>query len=228
MQPVGCSVEEHAALVRWSIPALSPRPFEVAVRFRPPDLRDMALAVQVEQVLYEWPCDERCLPELFVQVPNVDTCGAGPMQRGLSVPLFPATVASCVGESWALGSDAHWCSEQPQPGHTTYDVRTWTTRPPGLTEGLRLDVSDDQTDVRVESLLTAPFGARWLADLGPMRTTLETLWARPTVMGQSCRDGELQLIEARRIDSWKVVVARCRRLVDLSTLKLVPDGNYFY
>jgi len=222
MRPLGCMMDLRAGYVRWSIPELLPEPFDVVIRFLPPDQGGMAIAVEVEQVLYEWPCGERCLPQLLVQVPVVDTCSDRPSERTVSVPLWPATMASCVGESWSFGSDARWCAKAPEPGYTAFYVHRWTTRPMGLAEAFRLDLSSDGADARLDVATPRERAGSWVVAAESVRSKLDAVGSTPNRVKKTCRDGDRQLVEIRSADSWKVVVVDCASpLVDLRHLPLV-------
>lgn len=224
-----CKVDLPLVYLQWSLPELGAEPFEVALRFGAPEPRDVMIPAELEQVLYAWPCGERCLPELLVEVPVFDACSAAAAEGSQIVPLAASNSTSCVGESWSFGSDPRWCRTEPEFGTTILYVRRWASRSAAPADVYSLEVSDERADARVH--VSSP-GARegdFSTPAEALRPVVDALWPEPTHRERSCNDGGAELIEFRRGEAWKVVIRKCSSpLLDLRQLRFVHAESYGY
>lgn len=133
------------------------------------------------------------------------------LRREIVVALPEITQASCVGESRATAGTPAWCKAALE-GDSAYWVREFDPFSHVLRRSLSVQLSAGRALVNLDGRSVE------LGD-APLRALFEPVWSMPSEAVESCRDGALSVVEAKREGAWKVVLRHCHYVVDIRQLE---------
>lgn len=217
-----CSMPQLYARVSWQTKANPPRSYNGLVRFAADNERDALQPVHVEPLILEWPLSptvETNARELVSRVRLTCQSSSFPAdaEREVRVAIPAITEASCVAESHVTGGTSDWCRQAPS-GDSFYRMRRFDPFAHALMYTIRVDLWPGRATVTVNNRSAD------LAD-GPLRVLFEPTWDMPSEAEESCRDGSLTIVEARRASAWKAILRHCRSPVDFRALESALAGT---
>ncbi|HEY8946554.1 MAG TPA: hypothetical protein VIM73_20020, partial [Polyangiaceae bacterium] len=129
----------------------------------------------------------------------------------VDVSIRPADSSGCVGIARLTRGDPTWCA-RPISGDATYLIREYDPFSHGIRHTARLELEPLQARLEVD-------GATYTTgETQGVRELVEQTWQLPSEVEESCRDGALNVVEARRGERWKVVLRYCRPAISIGRL----------
>lgn len=214
-----CRMDELTAEASWTLAAESPLQFQAVVRFGAAGSRDALRPVAVDPILLEWPTRESQQVPATLRVAVAASCSARTGdETTMEVPIARIGPGSCTAQARLTGGDPTWCTREMLDDEEHYIIREYG--PFGGRLKYQAAVS-----VAAEARLTFDGADGGTARASSVRELLKPLWGAASQVPESCRDGSLQVVEARAFGRWKAILRSCSRAVDLADLrKLFRSG----
>lgn len=211
-----CEVDLSGGLVRWVNSSNPLDEYRVLVKLDRERLAERFVPAKFQRFQTQWPCSDcGATDEATLNIPLAQTClrrgvgGSTPVQVR-TFAIEPTSSSNCPSGLHRFGRDG-WCERMLEPGTERYDVRAWWVFTP-MVEGHIL-VGPNSIRWRGRFTPEHPWLEGRLDDseqVDPIRRQLAELWAMPPeAQAESCRDGGLRLVAARRRDEWRVVQRFC-------------------
>lgn len=214
-----CSMLGLYARVSWQTKANPARSYNALVKFTADNEGEALHPVHVEPLIFEWPLSPNREPgarELVSRV-RLRCQSSADVEREVRVAIPPITQASCVAESRVTAGTSDWCRQTPS-GDSFYRMRRFDPFAHALMYTIRVDLWPGRATVTVNNRSVD------LAD-GPLRALFEPTWDMPSEAEESCRDGSLTVVEARRASAWKAILRYCHSPVDFSAFQNALAGT---
>lgn len=209
-QFVQCEIPELLGEVTWN---LSDRaPLRTVVRLGADGPRDALRPVSVEPIVLEWPNREHALPVRRMRVDVSHSCVAGTTaDRTVDVYIRAIDSSACVGEARLTGADPEWCT-RPISGDAEYLIREQDPFSHAVRHFARVELEALRARLELD-------GTTYITrETDAVRELVEQTWQLPSEVQESCRDGALQVVEARRGEHWKAILRYCRPVISIRRL----------
>ena len=210
---VDCGLDGLTAVIEWN-PSEELQPWRALVRFGASGPFDALQPVQVDPIVLEWPSEVSPRVPIRLRMSVTASCATNvPDSAIVETEIAPIGPGACAAEARLTGSELRWCT-QPLSGEVTYRIREYDPFSARLRHAAYVDIGA-KTSWNLDGVSQHP------ADDAAVRALLDPIWNMPSETSESCRDGGLQVVEARRGERWKAVLRHCSAVVSLAELRRV-------
>jgi hypothetical protein len=198
---VSCYAGLPVAEATWEVAGRSP--LRAAVGLSADGPRAALRPVAIDPVVLEWPMEPPTPAVHAVRIKVATGCAVGTRTtKSFTVDVASIGPSACIGEARLAGGDPNWCvrptSEEAVYRISEHDMfRTRQVRTVLLTIGA------------LDARLSANGATAFTKNVQSVRDIVEPVWRMPSELDESCKDGALLVVEAKRNDRWKVVRRRC-------------------
>ena len=207
---VHCEVRELLGEVTWNV--VDEAPLRTVVRLGSDGPRDALRPVSVEPIVLQWPHPEPVRPVRRMRVTVAHSCVAGvTADRTIDVRIPAVDSGACVAEARLTGGDHKWCT-RPTSGDATFVIREHDPFSHGIRHSALLELDPLQARLELDGTTYVTRETETVSDL------VEQTWQLPSEVDESCRDGALKVVEARRGAQWKAILRYCRPAISIARL----------